>query len=73
MVFHIQPIPYLLPIAIDGQGLASQCVVDHQRNEFFGELKGALIIQAVGDQDRQAVRVIIGTHEVAGSSSLREP
>jgi hypothetical protein len=73
MVFHIKPIPYLLPIAADGQGFASQCAVDRQRNEFFGELKEALIIRAVGGQDRQAVRVIIGAHEVADSSSSREP
>src|SRR5690606_34225811 len=64
MVFHVQPVADLHAVAIHRQGLAGQGVDDHQRDELFGEVVRAVVVRAVGGEHRQAVGVVVGTHQV---------
>ena len=42
--------------------------MDDERDEFLGEVIGAVVIRAVCRQNWQAVGVMIGSHEMIGSS-----
>ena len=64
MVFHVEPVAHVLTLAVDGQGLAVTDIVDEQRNQFFGELIGAVVVGAVGHDGRHAVGVVKGPHKV---------
>ena len=61
-----QPVADLLAVAIHGQRLAGERVGDHQRDELFREVVGAVVVGAVAGGDRQAVGVVPGAHEVVG-------
>ena len=66
VVLHIQPVTDLHAVAVDGQVLAGQCVDDHQGDEFFGEMVGAVVVAAVGGQHGQAIGVVPGADQVVG-------
>ena len=44
VVLHVEPVAYVLALAVDGETLAFQNVVDHQRDELFGEVVGAVVV-----------------------------
>ena len=67
MVFDIEPVAHVLAFAIDGQGFAVAYVVYEQGYEFFGELVGAVVVGAVGDDGGQAVGVVEGSHEMVAA------
>ena len=71
VVFHIEPVADLLAVAVDGQGLAGQGVVDDQRNELFREVVGAVVVGAVGGEYRQAVGVVVGAHQMVAGGLAR--
>ena len=52
VVLHIEPIADLLAIAVDGKWFAGEGIVDDQRDEFFREMIGAVIIRAIGGEHR---------------------
>lgn len=54
VVFHVEPVPDLLAVAVHRQRLARQSVEDHQWDEFFREVVRAVVVTAVGDDHRQA-------------------
>ena len=60
-----------MPVAVDGQRLALAGVADDQRDQLLRELAGAVVVRAVGDQRRQAVRVVGGAHQVVGGGLRR--
>ena len=64
MVFHIEPVAYVLALAINGQPLAVADIVDEQRNQFLGELVRTVVVGAVGYDNRHAVSVVEGTYEM---------
>ena len=67
VVLHMQPVAYVGPRAVHGQGLAIKGIADHQRNELFRELTRPVIVGAVGQQYRQAVCFVKCAHQmVAG-------
>jgi hypothetical protein len=67
VVLDVEPVADLLAVAVDGQRLAGQGVVDDQRDELFREVVGTVVVGAVGGQHRQAVGVVVGAHQmVAG-------
>ena len=66
MIHDVKPVPHLLTVAVDRQGLAVQCIEDHQRDQFFREMVGPVIVAAVGGEYRQLVGVMPGAHEVIG-------
>ena len=64
MIFNIEPVAHVLTLTIDGQRLTVADVVDEQRYQLLGELVGTIVVGAIGDDDRHAVGVVEGTHEV---------
>lgn len=66
MVLDVEPVADLLAVAVDRHRLAGQGVVDHQWDELFREVVGAVVVRAVGGQHRQPVGVVIGPHQVVG-------
>lgn len=66
VVAHVEPVAHLQPVAVDRQRLERERVADHQRDQLLGELPRAIIIGAVGREDRQAVCVVVGPHQVVG-------
>ena len=67
VVLHIEPVAHVLALAVDGKGTAVADIVDEQGYQFLGELVGAVVVGAVGDNGGHAVGVVIGTHEVVAA------
>lgn len=61
-----EPVPDIEAIAVDGQGFAFEGIKDHEGDEFFRELEGAVIIRAVGEGGGQAVGLVVGAHKMVG-------
>src|SRR4051812_475039 len=57
MILDMEPIADVAAIAINRQRLPGDGVKDRQRNELFGKLIGPVIVGAIADRHRQAVRV----------------
>ncbi len=51
MVFYIEPIANILSLTIDRQGFVVADIVDKQGDQLLGELKGSVIVGAIGDHD----------------------
>jgi len=64
VVLHVEPVAHLQAVAVDGQRRAGQRLDDEQRNQFFGEVVGTVVVGAVGGEHRQAVAVVPGAHQV---------
>jgi hypothetical protein len=58
MVLDVKPIADLHAIALNRQGLASQGIDDHKRDQFFWEMIGSVIVGAIGGQHRQTIGVV---------------
>ena len=67
MIFHIEPVADVFAFAIDGNGLAAECLEDDHRDELFRELKGPVIVRAIGDNDGEAVSIAPCPGKVVGS------
>jgi len=67
MVLHEEPVAHLLTVAVDGERLAGEGVMDDQRDELLGKVVGAVVVGAVRGQDGQAVGVVIGADKVVRS------
>ena len=55
MIRYVQPVADIGAVPVNRQRLAFQRMDDHQRNEFFRVLIGAVIVGAVRDQRRHAI------------------
>ena len=64
VVLHVEPVADVLPVAVDGKGLALQGIEGDQRDELLRELPGAVVVGAVGDRHGQPVGLEIGPHQV---------
>ena len=64
VVAHMQPVAHMQAITVYRQWLAGQGVDDHQRDEFFGKLVGAVVVAAMGDDGGHAVCVVPGAHQM---------
>lgn len=67
VVLHEQPIADIPAVAVYGEPFPFERVQDHQRNQFLGELIGAVVVRAVRDERRQAVGVVVGADEMIRS------
>ncbi|MNU01647.1 hypothetical protein D3C72_2451120 [compost metagenome] len=47
MVLYVEPVADLLAVAIDGQRLSGQRVVDDQWNQFLGEMVWSVVVRAI--------------------------
>ena len=64
MVFDVEPVADLHTVAIHRQRFARQRIDDHQWDEFFRKMVGAVVVAAIGGQHRQAVGVVPGAHQM---------
>ena len=64
MVAHIEPIADLLAITINGERFACECVVNDERDEFFGKMVRAVVVGAICREDGEPVGVMVGADEV---------
>lgn len=64
MVIDIEPVAYVGPAAIDGQGLSFQGMADHEGDELLPVLAGAVVIAAVGDRGRNPIGAGKGADEM---------
>ena len=55
MIFDKQPVADLHTVAVNRQRFAVKRVQNHQRNEFFREMVGAVVVGTVGYDGRQTV------------------
>ena len=67
MILDIEPVTHILSLAIHGQLLAFQDVLDDERNELLGEMVGTVVVAAAGDVDGQAVGLVIGHRDEVGA------
>ena len=67
VILHIQPVTHLHTVAIHRQLLVMLDIVDHQRDQLFGELIGAVVVGAAGNVHRHSVGVVEGHHKHIGA------
>src|ERR1700733_14607775 len=63
VIFYMQPITLLQPITVNWQRLVPECIRNEQRQEFFGKLKGTVIVRRARDQCREVIRTYIRIYE----------
>ena len=63
VVAHIEPIADVHAVAVHGDGLARADFFDDDGDEFFRKLERAVVVGAIGGDDGQAVRVMIGADQ----------
>ena len=66
VVFRVEPVPHVRPVAIDGKGLIFQRVDEHEWDELLRELVRAVVIGAAGDGHGHAVGAMPRLHEEVG-------
>src|SRR5665213_3649025 len=47
MIHDVQPIPYLLAIAVYWESFTLKSIRNHQRNQFFWKLKRSIIVRTI--------------------------
>jgi hypothetical protein len=63
MIVHVDPVTDIGTVAIDRQRLALECVENHEGNQFFRKLVGAVVVRAVRRQRREPVGLVVGANE----------
>ena len=64
VVLHIEPVTDLLTVAVDRERLACKSIVNDKWDELLREMVWAVVVGAVGGQDRQPIGVVLGADEV---------
>ncbi len=67
MIDHKQPVANVFALAVHGQGFVLLNVMNHQRNQLFGEMIRAVVVRAVRQHNRQFIGVAVGPHEMVRS------
>ena len=63
MIFNIKPVAYIETLPVDRERFVVETVDDHERNELFGEMIGAIVVAATGNSRREAVSTMVGLDE----------
>ena len=66
VIFHIQPVPDVFPLAVYRQRLVGHGPGDHQRDQFFRELIGAVVVGTAGNGGGQLERSHVCPHQQIG-------
>ena len=66
VVLHVEPVPDVLPVAVDGQGFSSHGGQDHERYELLRKVVGPVVVRAVCGERGEPVSVVVGPHEMVG-------
>ena len=67
MIQHVQPIPHVGTVAVNGERFAFQGVQNHQRDELFGKLERTVIVGTVGGDHGKSIGVVIGANKMIRS------
>src|SRR5260370_5503509 len=67
VILDVEPVANVFAVTIHRERLAGASVQDDERDQFFGELVGSVIIGAVGGQNREAGGMAIGADQRIGS------
>ena len=67
VVVDIEPVAHILSLSVDGQGNAFEHIVEDKRDEFLGELGGAVVVGAAGYVYRQSEGFAVGLCEHIGA------
>ena len=59
VIFDVHPVAHVAAVAVDRERTPFDGVQDHQRNQLLRELVGSVVVRAVGDDRRHAVRMEI--------------
>ena len=65
-IINIQPIPYIFAFAVNGQRFIVDDIMNTKWYQFFGKMKGAVIIAAVTDLNRHFVGMIKCPYNMIG-------
>lgn len=64
MVGDVEPIADLGAAAVNGDVFAVKGFFNHKRDEFFRVLAGAVVVGAVGGDNRELIGMMVGADEV---------
>ena len=67
MIFYKQPIAHLLTVSINWQRLVVESVGNHQGNQLFGKLIGAVVVGSASHGNVQLVGCEVGKREQVGT------
>ncbi len=63
MIEHVEPITHILPLAIDGNGLACEALANDGGDELLVMLLGSIVVRTVGCRDIHPIGMMVGAHE----------
>src|SRR6266853_3160451 len=66
MILHVEPVAHIAPIAVHRQGLAGEAVQNHEGDQLFGKLVGAVVVRAIDRESRKPVGVMVRPDQVVG-------
>ena len=67
VVLHVEPVPHILSLPVYRQRFSMPDVVDEQRDQFLGELVGAVVVTAVGNNGGHSKRIVESSYKVVGA------
>ena len=67
VILHVEPVAHVQPLAVYRQRLVVQAVGDHQRDQLFREMIGAVVVAATADGHRQAEGAVVRQHQQIGA------
>ena len=68
VMIDILPVADIVPGAIDGDARTWRGFLDDHRKQFFWKLVGAIVVGAVGEDDRQLTGMTMGPDQMVRSS-----
>src|ERR1051325_5059857 len=71
VVADVEPVADVHAVAVNRNRLAGEDALDDDRDELLGKLIWAVVVRAIGNNGRQAVRVMIGAHEHVAAGFAR--
>ena len=57
VIFNIEPVTYILAVAVNRQGFSVKSVIDHERDQLLRELIRTVVVAAVRNVGRELIRV----------------
>ena len=66
VVFGVEPVPHVCPVAVDGEGLVLQRMDKHEGDELLRKLVRAVVVGAAGDGHGHAVGAVPCLYEEVG-------
>ena len=68
VVLDVEPVADVFARAVNRELLVGKRIDNHEWDEFFGKMVGAVVVRAAGNRRRQLVRAVVGHDEEVGRS-----